>query len=199
MNAYLLIFIILISSIIFSIIDLFDIRNGDNYLVDFYPKSLDRNNKKKILWYFSQITYQVQILLCVYFGLRLFTGHNYDIFYKIIAPISLLVSIIFFGLLYPKTGIHKMVYSNIISHGFNSLVILLELSVIKSYKFKEIFYCLSATIPSLFILIYNYNIRKIWTYNLLNIQNINGRKIISKSIILVLVLSSILKLVHNYL
>ena len=201
MNAYLLVCILLFLSIYFSFIDLFDKKNDDNYTQDFFPKTRDCSKFKKFVWYFSQITYQVQLLLFIYFLMRFFGKRN-DTFYKIIAAPSLIVSLNYFMILYPslrkkKLGIHKFTYTNMVSHLFNSIIILMELKSIKRFKFVEVFYCLPIILISLCSILYNYNVRKIWTYNLLNIKKKFGRKIILQSVSMTLFLSFILMLIHK--
>ena len=199
MNAYLIIFILLFFSITLSFLELFDYRNNDNYVGDLYPKSQDCTLFKKMVWYFSQVTYQIQLLLAIYFGMRLL-GYKNDIFYKMIAAPSLLVSVQYFLLLNPKIklkDLHKFTYCNIISHLFNSLIILMELKSIKTFRFIEAFYCFPIIIISLLIIQYNYSIRKIWTYNLLNIKTKLGKKKLLSSISMTLLLSLILMFIHK--
>ena len=106
-------------------------------------------------------------MFLIYFGLKLFTIKNYDTFYKTISPVSILVTIQYFRLIYPKNTekIYKFTYTNFVSHILNIILLLIELQNIENYKFKDCFKYLSLIIFFIASICINYYFRKVWSYN----------------------------------
>ena len=203
-NFYLLTFIILLISFLLSIIDMLDKNNTDKLYGDFKPNTSDKTITRKFFWYFSQITYQSQILLLVYFGIKLFSKTNMDFMFKIIAPISLTVTIQYLLLLYPKRkpvnnkkGIHTFSFISFVPHILNFFIIFIELNNIKTYHLNETFLYLFYCVFILLSVYVNYIIRKVWTYNLLDLTKVKGKKLFGYSIIILQVSSFILYYLHK--
>ena len=146
---------------------------------DYHPDTKDKNITKKIMWYFSQITYQSELLLLVYFGLRVFTKYNFDILFAVIAPYCLTKNLHYFYILYPKYhknnnfNLSKLDYSNLSVHLVDTIFIILE-SISIAYKFNYIFLHLIYTVVAVMIILLNKYVRNTWSYNFINLNNIDG-------------------------
>ena len=94
-------FVIILITIILSLYKTLTQNNSES-ANDYHPDTKDKNITNKIMWYFSQITYQSEFLILIYFGLRIFTKYKFDILFATIAPYCLTKNIHYFYLLYPK-------------------------------------------------------------------------------------------------
>ena len=176
---YLLSVIILSMSKIMSIYYCF--YNKDNK-EDYFPLTLDKNIKNKILWYISQITYTSNILLFMYYILRYFTMYNYDTLFKIVSPVCLAVNTNYFLILYPEKEIYlyELSYHSMVSHLMTTFLIIIENKYIKWNTYYEIFYYNYLILILILITIINYKYRNIWTYNKLNLLSKTGYKLLFK-------------------
>ena len=100
------------------------IYSNENYS-DFFPNPgkyydmpiHDNTIVDRLCWYFSQITHHTIILLFFYFFLA-FINHKSEKFFKMVAPLALTISVLYFVLLYPrqKLQLHQLSFSNFFSH-----------------------------------------------------------------------------------
>ena len=171
-------FVITLITILLSIYKIFT-QNNSECPNDYFPDTKDKNIANKIMWYFSQITYQSELLLLIYFGLRIFTKYKFDILFATIAPYCLTKNIHYFYLLYPKyakklnTNLSKLDYSNLSVHLIDTIFIILE-SISIAYKFNYIFLHLIYTVVAVMITLLNKYVRNTWSYNFINLNNIDG-------------------------
>ena len=170
--------LILISiSIIFSFYDDFVYPRRIHY-DDYYPKNKDKPIFNKLIWYLSQFTYQKQILIFIYFVLKIFTGYNVDTFFKIFAPVSICINIVYFKYIFPhykkndKTNykLHELGFFDLFPHFIDTFIIILEIWSLSSYTFNDIYLPLYFEAFMLFSLIINYSLRGVWTYTFINLK-----------------------------
>ena len=154
-------------------------QNNSESANDYHPDTKDKNITSKIMWYFSQITYQSEFLILIYFGLRTFTKYKFDILFATIAPYCLTKNIHYFYLLYPKyakklnTNLSKLDYSNLSVHLIDTIFIILE-AISITYKFSYLFFHLVYIIFAIFIILLNKFFRNTWSYKFLNLNNLDG-------------------------
>ena len=181
--------IFLLMSIILSIVTTFQHKKN---FADFFPSGkqyennyiIDDTISSKLIWYISQITHQTQILLFIYFLIALFNNKN-DIYFKVIAPLCLTVSALYFYLLFPKQNqkIYQLSFCNFFSHFMIIFLIFGELYYVKNYNLDETSYCLVFVISTIIITAINYKLRKVWSYDLIKLNKLSGWLLISKTLL----------------
>tara|TARA_B100000424_G_scaffold253720_1_gene231128 strand:- start:607 stop:1335 length:729 start_codon:yes stop_codon:yes gene_type:complete len=190
--------IFLLASIILSIV--MTIQTKKNF-ADFFPEGKMYDGKyicdnfigDKIMWYFSQITHQTQFLLFLYFLLAFFNNKS-DLYFKIIAPLCLTVSALYFYLLFPKQNqkIYQLSFCNFFSHFMIIFLVFGELYYVKNYNFNETSYCLIFLISTIIITFINYGIRGVWSYNLIKLNEFYGWLLIVKTVLVIYFFSFLL-------
>ena len=168
------------------------VYSNENYS-DFFPNSGYYNNipihdntiVDRLCWYFSQITHHTIILLFFYFFLA-FINHKSEKFFKMIAPIALTISVLYFFLLYPKQNLklHQLSFYNFFSHFMIIFLVFGEFMYIKDYTFKETTHCFIFILTCLCAILINYFLRGVWSYNMVKLDRYSGWKLISRTVIL---------------
>ena len=111
---YIITTIFLFITIVLSLVSTFHLnRNGS----DFFPNPgiykgkpiHDNSFMDKLCWYFSQITHHTLFFLFSYFSMALFNYKSVK-FLKMIGPLSITISVLYFYFLYPrqKLKIHQL-------------------------------------------------------------------------------------------
>tara|TARA_B110000116_G_scaffold234368_1_gene218819 strand:+ start:1661 stop:2446 length:786 start_codon:yes stop_codon:yes gene_type:complete len=187
--------VLLFFSIVLSVMSA--LYSKDNYS-DFFPnegyyydkKIHDNTNIDKLCWYFSQITHHTIILLFFYFFLALI-NHKSEPYFKMIAPLSLTISFLYFYFLYPKQKlkIHELPFFNLFSHFMIIFLVFGELIYIKKYSFKETTHCFLFILTCLCAIFINYTLRNVWSYNLVKLDRFGGWKLVSKTVIIMYLFS----------
>lgn len=187
--------VLLFFSIILSIMSA--LYSKDNFS-DFFPnegyyydkKIHDNTNIDKLCWYFSQITHHTIILLFFYFFLALINLKS-EPYFKMIAPLSLTISFLYFYYLYPKQKlkIHELPFFNLFSHFMIIFLVFGELLYIKKYTFKETTHCFLFILTCLCAIFINYTLRNVWSYNLVKLDRLSGWKLVSKTVIIMYIFS----------
>lgn len=164
-------------------------KNGE----DFFPLGGDYKGKyildgsflDKLCWYFSQLTHHTLFLMFFYFSMALLNIRSVK-FFKIIAPLALTISVLYFYFLYPKQSlkIHQLSFSSFFSHFMVIFLVFGELMYIKEYSFKETTNCLVFIITALLCVIINYFLRGVWSYNMIVLDTVKGWRLVSASVIL---------------
>jgi len=119
---YLVSCIFLLTNIILTLIATFNAKtNGSDFFPiggQYYGKAVhDHSFADKLCWYFSQLTHHTIFLLFTYFFMALLNIKS-EKFFKMVAPLALSVSVLYFYFLYPKQKlqIHQLSFSNFFSH-----------------------------------------------------------------------------------
>ena len=148
------------TSILMSILKYFDRDMKDKDTADdYYPQTQDKPLLRKCVWYLSQVTFQSQILLTAYF---IFDSMNINStkLLMTVAPACLAVNIQYFLLIFPRenTKIFKLEYATLLSHGLNTIFIILKCIDLPLFPIQYLFYhfrfmglstaCLLYTSPS---------------------------------------------------
>lgn len=200
---YLIGTVCLFTTIILSLVSTFHIqKNG----VDFFPQGgyyqgryiLDDSFVDKLCWYFSHLTHHTIFLLFTYFLMALLNIRSVK-FFKIIAPIAITISVMYFYLLYPKQSqkIHQLSFSNFFSHFMIIFLVFGELMYIKEYTFRETTNCLVFIITALLCVYINYCLRGVWSYNMITLDNYYGWKLVS-IVVLIMYLFSLMFYLFKY-
>mgnify|MGYP001023910423 CR=1 FL=1 len=165
---------IIIVAVFLSIYKTFDTKEEE---IDFYPTTLDKNIYRKILWYFSQITYSSNFFLLIYFILKIFKFDT-NILFKIIAPICLSVNLNYFLVLYPKKNIklYEIPFHSLVLHFMTTFIIINELKYITYNSFNDVLQYNYFVLYGIIITILNYNVRGIWSYGVSNLFTKKGWK-----------------------
>jgi hypothetical protein len=134
---------------------------------------------KRLIWFFSQATYQTQFLLLVYFSLRLLTNNEYNDLFMIIAPACLSVNVNWYFMVYSRQSsniidLHEQRYTTVISHIIDTVFIIAEFTTINNLQIKHVFYYLFYVIFGIIYTYFNYYIRNVWTYMYANLLTLNG-------------------------
>ena len=134
-------------TIVLSLQDIF--YNNKNYS-DYFPNKgyyygkpiHDNTIMDKLAYYFSQFTHHTLFLLFFYFFSCLL-NYKSEKFFKIIAPIAMTISVLYFYFLYPRQdrNLYQLTYSSFYSHFMIIFLVFGELMYIKSYKFHETTHC----------------------------------------------------------
>jgi hypothetical protein len=187
---YLIGTIFLLTTIILSLISTFHIKTNCS---DFFPEGgyykgkyiKDDSFVDKLCWYFSQLTHHTLFLMFTYFSMALLNIRSVK-FFKIIAPLALTISVLYFYFLYPKQKlkIHQLSFSNFFSHFMIIFLVFGELMYIKEYSFSETTNCLVFIITALLCVYINYCLRGVWSYNMICLDSFSGWKLISFSVLL---------------
>ena len=187
---YFLASISLFFTIILSLLDVF--YNNKNFS-DFYPNPgnyygkpiHDKNFIDKLIYYFSQFTHHTLFLLFFYFFSCLL-NYKSEKYFKIIAPISLTISVLYFYYLYPKQNIniHNLSYSSFYSHFMIIFLIFGELFYIDGFTLSETSNCLVFLIVGVLVTIINYMVRGVWTYNIVKLDSLKGWVLINQTILI---------------
>lgn len=165
---------IIIVAVFLSIYKTFDTKKEE---IDYYPTTLDKNIYRKILWYFSQITYSSNFFLLIYFILKIFK-FNTNILFIIIAPVCLSVNLNYFLILYPKKNIklYQIPFHSLVLHFMTTFIIINELKYITYNSFYDVLQYNYFVLYGIIITILNYNVRGIWSYGISNLFTKKGWK-----------------------
>ncbi len=187
--------ILLFFSIILSIMSaLYSKENFSDFFPNegfYYDKKIhDSTVVDKMCWYFSQITHHTIILLFFYFFLALINRKS-EPYFKMIAPLSLTISFLYFYYLYPKQklNIHELPFFNLFSHFMIIFLVFGELIYIKNYTFKETTHCFLFILTCLCAIFINYTLRNVWSYNLVKLDRLSGWKLVSKTVFIMYIFS----------
>jgi hypothetical protein len=187
---YLIGTIFLFITILLSLVSTFHIKTNGS---DFFPTGgyyhgkyiFDENFVDKLCWYFSQLTHHTIFLMFTYFFMALINLRSVK-FFKIIAPLALTISVLYFYFLYPKQSlkIHQLSFSNFFSHFMIIFLVFGELMYIKEYTFEETTNCLVFIITALLCIYINYCLRGVWSYNMIKLDSYSGWKLISIAVLM---------------
>ena len=187
---YLVSCIFLLTNIILSLIATFNkTTNGCDFFPiggDYYDKQIhDSSFVDKLCWYFSQLTHHTIFLLFTYFLMALLNVKS-EKFFKMVAPLCLCVSVLYFYFLYPKQSlkIHQLSFSSFFSHFMIIFLIFGEFMYIKDYQFYETTNCLVFIISALLCVWINYLLRGVWSYNLIKLDRFSGWKLVSSTVLM---------------
>jgi hypothetical protein len=182
-------------AILMSLIGTF---HSQNNLADFFPAGGDYHGRyihdenfiDKICWYFSQLTHHTLFLLFSYFFMALLTLRS-EKFFKIIAPLALTISVLYFYFLFPrqKLKLHQLSFASFFSHFMIIFLVFGELMYIKSYEFAETTNCLVFIITALLCVWINYCLRGVWSYNIIRLDTFAGWKLTSITVIVMYLFS----------
>ena len=192
---YLIGTVFLLTTIILSLVSTFHIQKNCS---DFFPEGgyyqgkyiIDGTFVDKVCWYFSQLTHHTLFLLFTYFLMALLNIRSVK-FFKIIAPLALTISVLYFYFLYPKQSlkIHQLSFSNFFSHFMIIFLVFGELMYIKEYTFQETTNCLVFIITALLCVYINYCLRGVWSYNMIKLDSYSGWKMVSIAVIMMYLFS----------
>ena len=187
---YLISCIFLLTNIILSLIATFTTKTN---VSDFFPVGGDYYGKiindttfaDKLCWYFSQLTHHTIFLLFTYFFMALLNIKS-EKFFKMVAPLALTISVLYFYFLYPKQKlkIHQLSFSSFFSHFMIIFLIFGEFMYIKDYPFYETTNCLVFIISALLCVFINYFLRGVWSYNIIKLDRFSGWKMVSTTVLL---------------
>ena len=192
---YFLASVSLFATIVLSLLDVF--YNNKNFS-DFYPNKgyyygkliHDKTIIDKLAYYFSQFTHHSLFLLFFYFFSCLLNKKS-EQFFKIIAPIAMTISILFFYYIYPtrETNIYELSYSCFYSHFMIIFLIFGELFYIDGFTLNETSHCLIFLVTGVLVTIINYMIRGVWTYNMVKLDSLKGWVHINQTILVMYFIS----------
>jgi hypothetical protein len=187
---YLIATIFLLITIILSIISAFHIQKN---VSDFFPIASEYNGKPihdntfvdKICWYFSQLTHHTLFLLFTYFTMALLNVKS-EKFFKMVAPLALSVSVLYFYFLYPRQQlkIHQLSFCSFFSHFMIIFLVFGELMYINEYTLSETTNCFIFILTSLVCVVINYLLRGVWSYNLIKLDRYSGWKLVASTILI---------------
>jgi len=187
---YLIGTVFLLTAIVLSGVGTFRSQHNGS---DFFPQGgyyrgkyiLDGSAIDKICWYFSQLTHHTLLLMFTYFAMALLNIRSVK-FFKIIAPLALTISVLYFYFLYPKQSlkIHQLSFSNFFSHFMIIFLVFGELMYIPDYTFQETTNCLVFIITALLCVYINYFLRGVWSYNMICLDTFTGWKLVSISVLM---------------
>lgn len=195
MPFYLITTIFLFITIVLSLISTFHLNHNCS---DFFPNGgyyygkyiHDCNFADKLCWYFSQLTHHTLFLLFSYFLMALLNIKSVK-FFKLIGPLALSISVLYFYFLFPKQKlkIHQLPFYNFFAHFMIIFLVLCEFMYIDEYDFRETTSCLIFVITSLLCIYINYYLRGVWSYNLIKLDTLNGWKLVCSTTLLMYVFS----------
>ena len=187
---YLIATIFLFVTIVLSIIATFNINKN---VADFFPNEDVYNGKNihdntivdKLCWYFSQLTHHTLFLLFTYFTMALLNVKS-EKFFKMVAPLALTVSVLYFYFLYPRQTlkIHQLSFCNFFSHFMIIFLVFGELMYINDYTLADTTNCFIFILTSLAFIIINYLLRGVWSYNLIKLDRYTGWKLVAETILI---------------
>jgi hypothetical protein len=182
---YLIGTIFLLITIVLSILSTLYTQNNCS---DFFPVGgyyrdkyiHDNTIVDKLCWYFSQLTHHTIFLMFTYFFMALLNCRSVK-FFKIIAPLALTISVLYFYFLFPKQKlkIHQLPFANFFSHFMIIFLVFGELMYIKEYTFQDTTNCLVFIVTALLFVYINYCLRSVWSYNLICLDKFSGWKLVS--------------------
>ena len=185
----------LLVTIVLSILSA--LYSKENYS-DFFPneglyygkKIHDNTIVDRLCWYFSQITHHTIILLFFYFFLA-FINFKSETYFKMVAPLALTISVLYFYFLYPKQKLelHQLPFYNFFSHFMIIFLVFGEFMYIKSYELKETTYCFLFITTCLCAIFINYTLRGVWSYNLVKLDHYKGWNLVAKTSLLMYIFS----------
>ena len=145
----------------------------------------DKSCADKLCWYFSQLTHHTIFLLFTYFVMALLNIKS-DKFFKMVAPLALTISVLYFYFLYPrqKLKIHQLSFSSYFSHFMIIFLVFGEFMYIPSYELHETTNCFVFILSGLLCVIINYLLRGVWSYNLIKLDQYSGWKLIAETILI---------------
>lgn len=192
---YLISVIFLFITIVLSLITTFSIKRNGN---DFFPlgglyKSkpiIDDTFVDKLCWYFSQLTHHTLFLLFSYFFMALLNIKSVK-FFKMIGPLALTISVLYFYFLYPKQKlkIHQLSFYNFFSHFMIIFLVFCEFMYIESYEFYETTNCFVFIISSILCIYINYFLRGVWSYDMIHLDSFKGWRLVSETTIIMYMFS----------
>lgn len=181
--------IFLLITIILSLVATFSTQNNSS---DFFPMGGYYNNTfvndntiiDKLCWYLSQLTHHTLLLLFFYFFMALLKKRSVK-FFKIIAPLALTISVLYFFILFPKQKLklHQLPFTNFSSHFMIIVLVIGEYLYIPTYSFQETTNCLVFIITALLSIYINYFLRGVWSYDMIKLDEIKGWKLVTMSTI----------------
>lgn len=184
---YIITTIFLFITIVLSLITTFHLNNNG---ADFFPNPgtykgkpiHDNNFMDKVCWYFSQITHHTLFFLFSYFSMALMNYKSVK-FFKMIGPLALTISVLYFYFLYPrqKLKIHQLSFYNFFSHFMIIFLVFCEFMYIDKYEFHETTNCFIFLITSILSILINYCLRGVWSYDLVKLDSLSGWKLISET------------------
>ena len=187
---YLIATIFLFITIILSFVATFNTKTNGS---DFFPSGGIYNEKTviditivdKLCWYFSQLTHHTIFLLFTYFAMALLNIKS-EKFFKMVAPLALTVSVLYFYFLYPKQQlkIHQLSFSSFFSHFMIIFLVFGELMYIKEYALSETTNCFIFILTSLAFVLINYLLRGVWSYNIIKLDRFSGWKLVASTILI---------------
>lgn len=187
---YLIATIFLFTTIILSLVSVFHAKNNG---ADFFPAGgtyydkhiHDNTIVDKLCWYFSQLTHHTIFLLFTYFTMALLNIKS-EKFFKMVAPLALTISVLYFYFLYPKQQlkIHQLSFSSFFSHFMIIFLVFGELMYIKEYTLSETTNCFIFILTSLAFVLINYLLRGVWSYNIIKLDRFSGWKLVASTILI---------------
>ena len=187
---YLIGTIFLFITICLSFISAFHATNNG---ADFFPNKAiikgkvihDKSFADKLCWYFSQLTHHTIFLLFTYFVMALLNIKS-DKFFKMVAPLALTISVLYFYFLYPrqKLKIHQLSFSSFFSHFMIIFLVFGEFMYIPSYELHETTNCFVFILSGFLCVTINYLLRGVWSYNLIKLDQYSGWKLIAETILI---------------
>ena len=192
---YLISVIFLFITIILSLITTFNVNTNGN---DFFPNPgkykgrfiHDNNFVDKLCWYFSQLTHHTLFLLFSYFFMAFLNIKSVK-FFKMIGPLALTISVLYFYFLYPrqKLKIHQLSFYNFFSHFMIIFLVFCEFMYIDTYEFYETTNCFVFIISSILCIYINYCLRGVWSYDLVKLDTLSGWKLVCETALIMYVFS----------
>ena len=187
---YLIATIFLFITIVLSFVSTFSAKNNG---ADFFPVGgsyydkpiIDNTIVDKLCWYFSQLTHHTIFLLFTYFAMALLNIKS-EKFFKMVAPLALTVSVLYFYFLYPKQQlkIHQLSFTSFFSHFMIIFLVFGELMYINEYTLSETSNCFIFILTSLSFVLINYLLRGVWSYNIIKLDRFSGWKLIATTILI---------------
>lgn len=192
---YIITTIFLFITIVLSIIATFHLKNNTS---DFFPSGgyyynkfiHDKSFVDKLCWYFSQMTHHTLFLLFSYFAMALMNIKSVK-FFKLIGPLALTISVLYFYFLYPKQKlkIHQLSFYSFFSHFMIIFLVFCEFLYIEEYEFHETTNCLIFVITSILCIYINYFLRGVWSYNLIKLDRLSGWKLVCETTLVMYIFS----------
>jgi hypothetical protein len=187
---YLIATIFLFITIVLSFVSTFSAKNNG---ADFFPVGgsyydkpiIDNTIVDKLCWYFSQLTHHTIFLLFTYFAMALLNIKS-EKFFKMVAPLALTVSVLYFYFLYPKQQlkIHQLSFSSFFSHFMIIFLVFGELMYINEYALADTTNCFIFILTSLSFVLINYLLRGVWSYNIVKLDRFSGWKLVASTIVI---------------
>ena len=158
-------FIASVSLFITIVLSLQDVFYSNKNFSDYYPNKgyyygtpiHDNHIIDKLAYYFSQFTHHTLFLLFFYFFSCLL-NYKSENFFKIIAPIAMTISVLYFYFLYPKQDrtLYQLTYSSFYSHFMIIFLIFGELFYIDGFTLNETSHCLIFLVTGILVTLINY-------------------------------------------